>query len=91
MSILSGPSNWLAAMHRGRIEELKRAEKEAAIRVLDAAKAEPYDPARYKKAQIEWQSARIALLSAGVRVRELPGAPQPSSRRSGTKVPPPEG
>lgn len=77
-------------MHRGRIEELKRAEKEAAIRVLDAAKAEPYDQARYKKAQIEWQSARIALLSAGVRVRELPTSPQPTPRRTGTKSPPSE-
>jgi hypothetical protein len=77
-------------MHRGRIEELKRAEKEAAQRVLDAARAEPYDPSRYKKAQIEWQSARIALLSAGVRVRELPTAPNPTPRRAGKKVPPPE-
>jgi hypothetical protein len=78
-------------MHRGRIEELKRAEKEAAQRVLDATRAEPYDPARYKKAQIEWQSARIALLSAGGRVRALPTAPGPSApRRVGKKVPPPE-
>ena len=77
-------------MHRGRIEELKRAEKEAAVRVLDASRAEPYDPARYKKAQIEWQSARIALLSAGVRVRELPTAPQPGSRRPGTNKTPSE-
>jgi hypothetical protein len=78
-------------MHRGRIEELKRAEKEAAIRLLDASKAEPYDPARYKKAQIEWQSARIALLSAGVRVRDLPTSPKPPQpRRGGSKVPPTE-
>ena len=90
LSILFRPSNWVAAMHRGGIEELKRAEKEAAIRVLDASRAEPYDPARYKMAQIEWQSARIALLSAGVRVRELPTASQPSTRRGGKKVPPKE-
>jgi hypothetical protein len=77
-------------MHRGRIEELKRAEKEAAIRVLDAVKAEPYDPARYKKAQIEWQSARIALLSAGIRARDLPTVPTPRPQRRGSKVPPPE-
>jgi hypothetical protein len=77
-------------MHRGRIEELKRAEKEAATRVLDASRAEPYDPARYKKAMIEWQSARIALLSAGVRVRELPTVPNPTPRRGGRKVPPSE-
>ena len=76
-------------MHRGRIEELKRAEKEAASRMLEATNAEPYDPARYKRAQIEWQSARIALLSAGVRVPpalKKPGA----GRRGGKKIPPSE-
>jgi hypothetical protein len=56
-------------MHRG-LEALKRAEKEAAERVATAMKAEPYDPARYKKALMEWQSARIALRSHGIRVRD---------------------
>ena len=76
-------------MHRGRIEEMKRAEKAAAARVLEASEAVPYDPARYKNAQIEWQSARIALLSAGVRVRAFPSARQPTApRRRGSKTPP---
>lgn len=77
-------------MHRGRIEELKRAEKASAARVLEATRAEPYDPARYKKAHIEWQSARIALLSVGVRVHELPTPRSPTPRRRGTKAAPPE-
>jgi hypothetical protein len=76
-------------MHRARIEELKRAEKEASARVLAASQAEPYDPARYKKALIEWQSARVALLSLGIRVREITRKP-PTPRRGGKKVPPPE-
>jgi hypothetical protein len=77
-------------MHRRRIEELKRAEKEASARVLEASQAEPFDPARYKKAHIEWQSARIALLSAGVQVRALP-TPRPTTpRRSRPKAPPTE-
>jgi hypothetical protein len=75
-------------MHRGRIEELKRAEKEAAQRVLEASRAEPYDPVQYKRAHIEWQSARIALLSVGVRVHELPTPRSPAPRRRGTKSPP---
>jgi hypothetical protein len=57
-------------MHRSQIEALKRAEKEAAARVQTASKAEPYDPARYKKALMEWQSARVALRSMGINVRE---------------------
>ncbi len=55
-------------MHRGRIEELKRAEKEAAERVHVASKTDPYDPARYHRALVEWKSARLALRSLGVAV-----------------------
>ncbi len=58
-------------MHRGRIEELKRAEKEAAERVHAAAKAEPHDPARYHRALVEWKSARLALRSLGVSVPKM--------------------
>ena len=77
-------------MHRGRIEGLKREEKAAAVWVLEASRAVPYDPAQYKRAHIEWQSARIALLSAGVRVHELPTPKNSAPRRRGTRVPPPE-
>jgi hypothetical protein len=54
-------------MSRG-VEALKRAEREAAARLTAALEADPYDPARYKKALLEWQSARIALRSQGIRV-----------------------
>ena len=69
-------------MHRGQIEALKRAEKEAAARVFAASKAEPYDPVRYKSAMLEWQSARVALRSVGVRVPELGSTPASPVRRS---------
>ena len=64
-------------MHRGRIEELKRAEKEAAQRVHAASKADPYDPARYHRALVEWKSARLALRSLGVAVPKF--APEAES------------
>lgn len=78
-------------MHRGRIEELKRAEKEAAQRVHEASKADPYDPARYHRALVEWKSARLALRSLGVAVPKFaPGAEtegKPSRSRGSKKKP----
>ena len=76
-------------MHRGRIEELKRAEKEAATRVHAASKAEPYDPARYHRALVEWKSARLALRSLGVAVPKFaPESAEKTSRgRSSKKKP----
>ena len=68
-------------MHRGQIESLKRAEKEAAARVLAASKVEPYDPVRYKSAMLEWQSARVALRSVGVRLPDLGSTPSSPIRR----------
>jgi hypothetical protein len=67
-------------MHRGRIEELKRAEKEAAERVHAAMQAEPYDPARYHRALVEWKSARLALRSLGVAVPKMVPSSDPTER-----------
>ena len=78
-------------MHRGRIEELKRAEKEAAERVHAASKTDPYDPARYHRALVEWKSARLALRSLRVAVPKFaPGtepAEKPARTRSSKKKP----
>ena len=65
-------------MHRRQIEAMKRDEKEAGARVLAAAQADPFDPARHKKALLEWQSARIALRSLGIRVPD----PGPTATRT---------
>jgi hypothetical protein len=67
-------------MHRGRIEELKRAEKEAAERVHAAMQTEPYDPARYHRALVEWKSARLALRSLGVAVPKMVPSADPTER-----------
>ncbi|HEV8124612.1 MAG TPA: hypothetical protein VGP80_10230 [Gemmatimonadales bacterium] len=72
-------------MHRGRIEELKRAEKEAAERVHAAAKVDPYDPARYHRALVEWKSARLALRSLGVAVPKMVPSSDPTERPRKTK------
>jgi len=72
-------------MHRGRIEELKRAEKEAADRVHAATKADPYDPARYHRALVEWKSARLALRSLGVAVPKMVPSSDPTERPRKTK------
>lgn len=73
-------------MHRRQIEELKRAEKEAAERVRTISAADPADPEEYKRALFEWQSARAALRSAGVQVKPLVVLPdQPGPRRSSKK------
>ena len=69
-------------MHRRHVEELKRAEREAAARAQAAAKEEPFDTARYKRAFMEWQSARIALLSAGVRTSNPPAIPKGQPART---------
>ncbi len=72
-----------ALVHRGQIEALKRAEREAAERVLEASRAEPFDATRHRSAVLEWQSARIALRSVGIEVsRSEPGPVRRS--RSGT-------
>jgi hypothetical protein len=58
-------------MHRGQIEAMKRAEREAAARVQAAAEAEPFDPVRHRAAMLEWQSARVALRSIGIKPRDV--------------------
>lgn len=72
-------------MHRRQIEELKRAEKEAAERVQAASTADPSDPDTYKRALFEWQSARAALRSAGVQVKPMVPPGQPTPRRSAAR------
>ena len=57
-------------MHHARVEDLKRAEREAAQRVVIAKDAQPYDPVAYKRAAVEWRSAQLALRSRGVRVKD---------------------
>lgn len=69
-------------MNRARIEELKRAEREAAERVQAATHAEPYDPAKYHRALVEWKSARLALRSLGVRLTRDPEPAPPGRTRS---------
>jgi len=73
-------------MHRGRIEELKRAEKEAAERVHAASKTDPYDPARYHRALVEWKSARLALRSLGVAVPKFAPGVEPGEKASRTSA-----
>lgn len=68
-------------MNRARVEELKRREREAYDRVQSLAELNPPDLTRYRRALVEWKSARLALRSAGVTVRRDAG-PEPPARRA---------